>query len=83
MFSDRQGAMMFTELEALSNHKLMQPLGDALEEQYQHSNAPETTHRVDSQASSKLINPLKSTEKNLDDEWEGFFQQQKEVSFQD
>ena len=48
MFSDRQGAMMYTELEAQSNHQRMQALEDDLEEHFQQSNAPGTTHRVDS-----------------------------------
>ena len=77
MFSDRQGAMMYTELEAQSNHQRMQALEDDLEEHFQQSNAPGTTHRVDSQASSKFINPLKSTDKNLDDDWEGFLHQKR------
>ena len=75
MLSERAGIMFYDELVNESRHQNIKVLGKELQEQMETSPSQTQELPLESQASSKYVNPLKSTENHLDEEWEGFFEQ--------
>ena len=74
MLSERAGIMFYDDLENGSQHQNMKVLGKELQEQMETSPSEAQGPPLESQASSKYVNPLKSTETHLDEgEWDGFF----------
>ena len=68
--------MFYDEIDAESDQKQMKMLGTELQEQIETCPSEIVQQELldDYESSSKCMNPLKSTEKNLeDDDWDSYF----------
>ena len=75
MTNSGTGIMFYDELEQASEHQAMKVLGAELQEQIETCPSEVLAEELpgESQASSKYVNPLKSTDGRLEEEWDSYF----------